>query len=782
MKLSLNWLKEFVDLSGITEQEILNELSMKTAEVEGFKQHAHNLANVVVGQIITSRPHPSSKKPLNILTVDNGEAIVPVVCGCPTSSKVGMRVAFSKVGATLPNGFKVGEAMLAGEPSHGMCLSPDELGISSNGDPIFDLDTDLPNGTAITVLMPDLVDTVFEIDNKSLTNRPDLWGHYGFARELGVIFNRKLKPLPITNLDKYNELPPVSVKIESDQCYSFGAFKVENITTKISPISMKTRLFYCDINSHGFLVDLSNYIMLELGQPNHAFDAGKIGKLSAGHVNGGTFTTLKNQTFDIKPNHLFIKSDGVPVSLAGIMGGANSLICESTKDVVFEFATFNAGNIRKTSTELGIRSDSSTRYEKSLDTHLNTLGAARAIRLLTQYDKKAQVASNFNWQVTQPTTGKQITLSKATLERYAGISFDYKIVKKNLASLGFSPVITKTDIVVTVPSWRATKDITLPVDIIEEIVRIHGYDKILPTPPTVAINPIQTSLVKKREDAIKNLLVDKYALNEVHTYIWNDARALKDLKIQTPSYLKITNSVAQGCDDIRSEIIPSLINVVSKNKNQDNIKIFEIGKVFAKDEKEYKYLGIILASKTNPKEELYTQLSNLIKDLLGILCYDTKFNLGEVKQQYIHPKNNADIKINETTVGKIGIIHPAVMAAIDPKLDAVATWIRLERMPETSNMGITQKPSKFPKTTLDFTITISSIYGDLEFALDKFSHLLSFGYHLKDIYKREDGTTSYTIQFTVGSYEKTLTSEEIQVVWQAIVDHLKLNNFPVDNT
>jgi len=790
MKLSLNWLNEFVDLTDISAKEIASRLSLATAEVEGFEQKGHDISGVVVGEIITSKPHPNSKKPLNILTVHNGEAIVPVVCGCPNSSRVGMKVAFAKVGAKLPNGFVVGKALLAGEDSHGMCLGADELGLAGFQTSLIELDKKIPNGTSINVAIPNLHDTIFEIDNKSLTNRPDLWGHYGIARELATIFGRKLKPLPIDNLDKYKDLPAVPVSIESEFCYSFGAFRVDNITLKTTPLSMSARLYYCGINSHGFLVDLSNYILLELGQPNHAFDARKIRKLSAGHVKRGQFKTLKDQTIDIKESYTFIKSDGVPVSLAGIMGGANSLVCDDTNSVVFEFATFDAGNIRKTSTELGIRSDSSTRYEKSLDTNLNKIGAGRAIKLLSQFDKKAKVVSNFNWKVSKPTTSTTITLSKSQLEKYVGITFNYGEVKKNLKSLGFNPTITKTDIIVQVPTWRATKDITMAVDIIEEIVRIHGYDKIKPTPPLVEIKPITPCPNKVREDFIKDFLSQKYALNEVHTYIWNDQKVLKDLKIKTPSHLKILNSVASGCDEIRSEILPSLIGVVAKNKNLDSVRVFEIGQVYEKcrckintGTTEVKHMGIALASKTKSGEELYKELSYMMTDLLDTFGLKTNYSLSKADDMpFLHPKNNANILIGESYIGKIGIVHPTTVATIDSKIAAVASYVcidKLNHMVQNLPQKTSQKISRFPKTTLDFTITTSSVYGKLESVLDEFSHPLSFGYKLKDIYHRDDNTISYTITFTIGSADKTLTSEEIQTIWGQIVNHLKKQNFPI---
>ena len=809
MKLSLNWIKDFVDLSGISPQRIAERLSMVTAEVEGFEEKGHNIMGVVVGEIITCVPHPTSKKPLWKLTVSDGKETLPVVCGAP-NCRTGMKVVYAKVGSTLGE-MQVGKATLAGEESNGMCLSEHELGLTSNHDTIIELDKSQVLGAPIHKVLPFITDTIFEIDNKSLTNRPDLWGHYGFARELAVIFNRKLKPLPVVDLEKYKDLPPVPTKIENPQdCYSLSTLKLENITRKESPLEMKARLFYCDINSHQYLVDLSNYIMLELGQPNHAFDARVMDKVSAGNISVGQFTTLHDQTFDIKPHHMFIKSNGKPVSLAGIIGGANSLVKPDTTSMIFEIATFNPTTIRKTSAELGIRTDSSTRYEKSLDTNMNKQAASRILKLLSSHDKGAKVASSYNWQIANPTIGKTIKLSKKALEKYCGTTFNYADVKRNLRGLGFSPVITKADITVIVPSWRATKDVTLPVDIIEEIARTHGYDNIQPTAPKVVSNPCQPLPRLERIHFIKDLLSQKYALNEIHTYYWNDARAMRDLKIETPSYIKVINSVAQGCDEIRSELIPSLIQVVQKNRQQESVRIFEIGKVFRQckcdtEPGERELLGIAIASKTKSGEELYKELAHIFNDLFDMLGVKMRYNLGaSLDKKFFHPKNNAGMVASNISIGKIGIVHPTTSTSIDPKLNIATGTISLDIL--TKVLGMTKsksstRPSKFPKTTLDFTITTPDVYGKLEAVVDQFTHPLLVSYRLKDIYQRTSPTSlpsvaqescattsaklvpvSYTLQLTIASHEKTLTTDEIQSFWHEFVTFIKNNKYSVDNT
>ncbi|MCL2846507.1 MAG: phenylalanine--tRNA ligase subunit beta [Firmicutes bacterium] len=780
MKISLNWLNEFVDLSGITPEQILERLSMTTAEVEGFERRGHDITGVVVGQIVTCEMHPTSKKPLFKLTVDNGMEIKQVICGAP-NCRAGMRVAIAVPGSRLGD-INVGVANLAGEESHGMNCSALELGIGTDHDGIIDLDTNLPNGTPIEVAIPALRDIVFEIDNKSLTNRPDLWGHYGIARELAVIFNRKLRPLPVVDLEKYRDLPAVPVDIENHACYSFGAIRVDNVTRKQSPLDMQIRMFYCNnSSSHGLLVDLSNYVMLELGQPNHTFDASRVGKLSAGFAPAGTtFETLKGQTFDVKPNYLFIKSDGKPVSLAGIMGGANSLITDTTTDVVFEFATFEPLQIRRTSNELGIRSDSSTRFEKSLDTNLNKIAAARMIKLLTGLDKRARIASNFNWVVKTPTTEGEIAVDRNYLERFMGIVPEYRDVKRALTGLGFRPKISSRVITVTVPTWRATKDVSLAADVIEEIARTHGYDNIAPTAPLIEIRPVDALPAAVRIRRIKDILVDKYALNEVHSYIWTDAKVMKGLKIEATSNLRVINSVAEGCEAVRTDIIPTLISYVARNKGRDSIRMFEIGGVFR--DTEQTQLGIAIASRDKSDTVLYRELAHMVSDLTQLLGVRVSYKLGGSNLSYFHPLNNASITVGDMTVGEIGLVHPTTTSTVDPKIKIATAYICLDKFGAVSLDSKKIRVSKYPKTQLDFTITTKSIYGELESVFDKLQHENVFGYRLKDIYVRENGDISYTVCMTVGCMDKTLTAEEIQNVWQAIVAHAKKHGVTVDNT
>ena len=743
MKVSLNWLNDFVDLKGINIKDIVSRFSLTTAEIEGYEEKgAWVTPDIVVAEIKTVNKIEGSKK-LSKLTVFDGTKNHQVVCGAP-NVRVGLKVVFAPAGICVGE-LKLERVKIAGVESQGMCLSARELGISNDHDGIIELGDTAKIGEPIIKIMPFIKDTIIEVDNKSITNRPDLWGHHGIARELATIFDLKLKDIQGENLETFSKLPAVPIKIENDLCYSYGAIRVEGVTRKETPIEMQTRLFHLDINSHGFLVDLSNFIMLELGQPNHAFDARKVGSISVGQITGGTFTTLKDQQVKTTKDMLFIKSDGKAVGLAGIIGGKNSEIDETTKDCVFEFATFDPTNIRKTSTAIGIRTDASARFEKSLDTNLNKVAAERMVYLLKKYDAKASVASKFTFASTVETKPIKLQLEVAYVEKFCSIKFDWKKVSGKLAKLGFQPEINGGVLHVITPTWRATKDITTPVDVIEEIVRTYGYDNIMPIAPRAVVTPVNQPDIKLLANRIKEILAFVHRCQEVHTYIWSE----------TPSDLKVVNSCVSGCDYIRESIAPSLLAVAEKNKlNFENIRIFEIGSI-VRNGRECRHLGICIPD--------YKELADIIRDIFKV-----KFLIGKGREKFnenfLHPKSCASIIMANQNIGYIGKVVGKDCAIAEINLDMIDSQVIL------GNKNFTA-PSKYQKNRLDFTFNWDGEYGYIQEVFEKFKHPLNMGFRLKDIYNK-----SYTLEFTVGSYEKTLTAADINDIWSKIIEFGKKNN------
>jgi phenylalanyl-tRNA synthetase beta chain len=767
MKISINWLKDYVNLDGISATEIADKLTRITCEVEEIEHKGAGLDGVVAGRVLTCVGHPKSDH-LHLLTVDvGGGQPLKIVCGAP-NVRAGMAVAVATVGTKLPNGLEIKESEIRGEVSQGMCCSYAELGYSADGDGIIELpDKAVTNGTSVTAIYPELIDDILNIDNKSITNRPDLWGHYGIARELAAIFGRKFKEVATDSIAKYDALPKLGVKIENDNCLSYGAVKIDNIGGIQSPQIIQNRLFYCGHSSHGFLVDITNYVMLLFGNPIHAFDSRTIGKISIGNIPAGSkFTTLKDDIISATGDMLFIKSDNAPVALAGIMGGKESGIKPDTKDVVFEVATFDAGNIRRTSAEVGIRSDASARYEKSLDPQTNFLAAAEILRLTAKYAKTAKIVSAFT-RVTAASAVKkpqEIVVGKVYLEKFAGVKFNYKDVEKKLKALGFAPVITADEIRVTVPSYRNWKDVTAKADVVEEIVRYFGYENIKAAAPAVAICPVSRNKIDIAEDKIKDIMAEKYGYAEVHTNVWYDTRAAKALNIEPKSYLTVVNSFVRDDDKIRSEILTSMLTAVSVNKSQKDVRVCEIGRVIVGLDKngngiEEKHFG---GAATGAD---YTETAHMLTDVFGSFGIKISYKLGASANERFHPKNNAQIFAGGKAVGEIGIIHPKVMEG------AVGFAINLDGIDFNNvRQAAAPKLSKFPKTELDFTFIWDGIYAELNQIFDKFQNPAVLNRQLTGIFGNR-----YTLTFTVGSFDKTLTSAELGAVHAEIKAYAEQN-------
>ena len=393
MFLSRSWIKDFVDLSGLDDLKLINQFSLSTAEVENDIQFkGSDISGIVVAEIKSIENHPESKK-LHLLKVDIGEdELVDVVCGAP-NVRVGMKTAFAKVGAKIGE-IEIAPRPLAGYMSYGMCCSEKEIGISDDHAGIMDITDDVALGTDLKEIYA-TEDIIFEVDNKSLTNRPDLWSHYGIAREFAAIAQRPLKALDFADLAAYDSLPKVDMKIEDPLCYRYSCLQFENISRSVSPVDMRIRLFYCGMRAINFLADMTNYLMLEMGQPMHAFDSRKVENIRIKRFDKEfDFKTLDGVERHIDTDTLMICNGDDPVAIAGIMGGLDSEIVEDTHTLTLESATFDAASIRKSTVRLSHRTDASMRYEKSLDPELTTAAIARFVFLLEKYDGGIKVVSS----------------------------------------------------------------------------------------------------------------------------------------------------------------------------------------------------------------------------------------------------------------------------------------------------------------------------------------------------------------------------------------------------
>ena len=777
MFISMNWIKDFVDLSGLDELKLISQFSLSTAEVENeifFK--GSDISGIVVAQIMSVENHPESKK-LHLLKVDAGDGkLTDVVCGAP-NVRVNMKTAFAKVGAQIGD-ITIAPRPLAGFDSFGMCCSEAELGISDDNSGIMDIDPSVPNGTDVKDIFA-IDDIVFEVDNKSLTNRPDLWSHYGIAREFSAISGRPLKELEVEDLSQYSALPKVDMKIEDPLCHRYSCLQFENISRSVSPVNMKIRLFYCGMRSINFLADMTNYLMLEVGQPMHAFDSRKVEKIRIKRFEKPlTFTTLDKVERNIDENTLMICNDNTPVAIAGIMGGLDSEIVDDTTTLTLESATFDAASIRKSTVRLSHRTDSSMRYEKSLDPELTTLAIARFVKLLKDYDNGVNVVSALTDEYAYKYPTITLNFDKAYVDRYTGISIDNDTIIDTLTKLGFKAQVESDNFTVEVPSYRATKDVTIKADIIEEITRIYGYDNFDVNTAKSPLFPVNMTQEKCDEERIKDMLVKRYNLHEVHSYVWNYVDELKALSIENYGAIKLLNATNPNIETIRKSLIPTQLCQVKTNIGfAPQFGIFEVGRaVTGIDENnlciEKKMLTTTLYSKGDVKD-LYYKLKDIVETVVDELKHKSvTFEKAEADVNYIHPVNYNAIVCDGVTLGYIGIAHPTVTKKIDKRGAVVFMEIDIEKLASIKNASIAyDEPSKFPTMDIDLSF-VTDTFAPVRKAIEDANCELIKKIEVVDIYEDED-SKSITTRLTFSHPNKTLTREEVADVYNSIIDTLK---------
>lgn len=780
MFLSMNWISDFVDLSGLDKLKLINQFSLSTAEVENdiyFK--GSDLSGVVVAEIKSVENHPDSKK-LHLLKVDAGESeLTDVVCGAP-NVRVGMKTAFAKVGAKIGE-IEIAPRKLAGYLSNGMCCSEKEIGISDDNSGIMEITDDIPNGTDLKSVYA-IDDIIFEVDNKSLTNRPDLWGHYGIAREFAALSGRPLKNIGGVDLSKYDSLPKVDMKIEDSLCQRYSCLQVENIKRTVSPVDMRIRLYYCGMRAINFLADLTNYLMLEMGQPMHAFDSRKVEKIRIKRFDTPfTFQTLDGVERNIDENTLMICNDNTPVAIAGIMGGLDSEIVDDTTTLTLESATFNAASVRKSTVRLAHRTDASMRYEKCLDPEMTVTAIARFVELLQKYDDGASVVSALTDDYAYHYDNVELKFDKAFVDKYTGIDISNDTIVKTLKSLGFGVELENDSFTVDVPSWRATKDVTMKADIIEEITRIYGYDNFDIHTAVAPLYPVRPSIEKTVEDKIKDLLVKRFSLHELHSYVWSYYDELKAIGLDADGVIKLDGATNPNIETIRRSIIPTqLCQVKSNTSFALRFGIFEIGRVVTGLDKnnnciEKKKLAITLFSKIAPVSVLFYKL----RDILEIMSDDIKhkpltFEAKQAEYPYQHPVNLNRVFCDGVEIGEIGIVYPTVQKKIDKKASIVYAEIDVEAFANIENASIQYiEPSRFPEMEIDLSF-ISKTFAPISIAIAEAKSPLVKNVYVTDIYEDEnDGSKSITTRIVFAHPERTLTKEEVTEVTDQIIGSLK---------
>ncbi len=590
MLLSLKWLGRYVDLSDKSPQEIANDLTMHTAEIEEILPFGEQLSEIVVGEVLECGKHPDADKLSKTLVDFGGDEPLPVICGAPNVAQ-GQKIAYIGVKKRLPDGTKIKKSKIRGELSYGMICSERELGLSDEHEGILVLDSAAVPGRPLTDYLP-IQDTLLEIDNKSITHRPDLWGHYGFARELAALYGKELAdPLEgmNPNFPVAGETLDVDMKRAKRGCHRYCGLVLRDIEVRQSPEWMRYLLLAVGQRPLNNIVDLTNFLLLDLGQPMHAFDMGRLkGKGGAEHPEisvrfaslGETMKTLDGMERRLGEDDLLICDGEAPVALAGIMGGEHSMVEADTTSAFLESASFDAATIRRSSMRLGLRSESSTRFEKSLDPALCELAVQKFLALLPEVSPGAHATGPMTDPAAWSYEQKYVELRPTRVNRILGLELSPQQIVDFLEPLGFGMDEAGEDLFrVAIPSYRATKDVSIEEDLIEELGRCYGYDNIPP------VAPLQPVTVPYREPELvlthklKHIFAHDSDALEAKNYTFLADEHIERLGLEDLPYVRVTNAIASHLSRLQRDVMPGLLMSMADNLRREKfVSLFEIDK------------------------------------------------------------------------------------------------------------------------------------------------------------------------------------------------------------
>ncbi|MCB2360487.1 phenylalanine--tRNA ligase subunit beta [Clostridium estertheticum] len=628
-------------------------------------------------------------------------------------------------------------------------------------------------------------DVIIDIDNKSITNRPDLWCHYGIAREISAITGRKLKNIEYIKEDelRYINKKVLNIGIEDKvKCLRYSAIKIGNIKVNMSPKIITNRLLNCGVKPINIIVDIANYVMLDIGQPLHTFDKKNINFIRVSSlVEPIKFKSLDNLERELPKDTLMVWSKEKLLAIAGIIGGDESAVSENTEGIILESATFEGVTIRKTALALGIRTDASARYEKFLDTAITTVAIGRFIKLLQQYQPEIKLETSLYDNIINPVKPINISIEHKYIETYLGNSINKDTVLNILRSLQFEVEEKENIYTIIVPTYRATKDVTCKADIIEEILRLYGYDNIKGIPNKAETVCAIKNPMKEIEYSLKDTLVKKFNFNEVHSYSWYDNNWLKKLGFNYDDTLKIVNSSVNQFDNLRSDISPNILKIIYDNrKNYEEIKVFEIGRIFLMEDgvlTQPKHLTATIYSSKN-EEQAYRYTKGICSYLLRtIKDIDAKY----IQIKDTNKENCLSINYNSLQLGYIYSISSSTLKLFSSKHVINILDINLELLNDIVNNDIKYESiSKYPETYLDFSILTSRDipYFDIESLVNKFTHQLVIQIKYIDTYLGEnvpESMKSTTIRLVIGDSNRTLQVEEINKVKETFINYLNIN-------
>ena len=781
MKLSKNFVRDYVDV-----QADLKTLAEDMTRVGNEYDSAEKLVpstKLVIGKVLECKAHPDSDH-LHCCKVDVGNEVLNIVCGAP-NVRENIKVIVALAGAELPNGFLIKKSNIRGEESNGMICALYEIGIDKkflseedkNG--IHILPDDAPVGKDPVEYLK-LDDEV--IDFELTANRGDLLSILGMAYEIGAIHDKKVKEVDLSHGESGDDLNnSFEVRVNTDNCKLFLARKALNVTIKESPDFIKNRLIASDIRPINNVVDISNYVMLELGQPLHFYDADRLGNCIETRMakNGEKLTTLDGIERDLEETDIVISDGTRAIGLAGVMGGLDTEIEETTKNVLIEAAIFDSVRVRKTSKKI-VRSEASNRFEKGLDPNRTYMAIERAVKLLEKYaDATIQTGTVVYDKADK--TEKKIDILVKDINDLLGTNISKSDVLDVFRRLDFKYTENGDLITVTVPTRRL--DISIKEDLIEEVGRIYGVDNIKGKLPVV---PMKIGSVDKTQRQIRDRMIS-LGLNETLSYVLINDKDVHKYTSDSFEELKLLDPMTEERNVLRYSLIPSLYKIYEYNKAHyiKDVSIFEIGKGFFKKDEKYEentklcalmtgeyYLGI-----NNQKQVDFYIIKGVSEEILNYLGYEGRYSFCSPKQSLteFHPGQVAEINVNGEIVGVIGRIHPEIS-----KEPVYVFEINLDKLlaKKVSKMKF-KEISIYPTIKKDIAIILDkNISADeISKVIKKAGGNLLVNYEIFDVYENvvlgDRKSVAYSLTF--GSNTKTLTDDEVNPIIEKIIESLEKN-------
>lgn len=787
MYLSLNWLRRHIDLDGLTPEQIALDLTLSTAEVEGLERFLPHLSDVTVGYVKQRDPHPGADK-LGVCTVDvGGPEELQIVCGAPNVAG-GQKVAVATLGTRLPGDLKIKKAKIRGVESRGMICSVRELGLGDEHDGIWVLPDDAQVGAPVAEQLG-LDDWVIEIDNKSITHRPDLWGHRGIAAELGAIYERPLKPLE-TALPASGDGKAWPLRVESGGCSRYVAVCVDGVRNGPSPEWLRNLLLAVGQRPIDLLVDVSNFVMLDLGQPNHLFDRTALspeGIVVRDARAGETLTTLDGEQRTLATSDLLICSGDEPVALAGVMGGEASAVAGDTDQLLLEVASFDAGTVRRTSARLGLRTDASARFEKSLSPTLPMEAAGHLVGLLRELQPDVRVAAPISDAGDWTDPARTLSLRPARVRALLGCEIGDDEIRGILERLHFAVTIEGDAFRVAVPSARATKDVTIEQDLVEEVGRIFRYGNVPEQSLTAEVTPPPHDPRRAMVRAIEDRLAGGARFHQTISYSFHSDDLLRRVGLADVPHVEVANPVAEGASRVRRSVVPSLLELLEAARRQrSEVRLFEVGKGYlpsanGEEPAELHELGLVLCTEhggdalNTPLARAQAQVVDLL-DSLELEAGDWRAAEPRELAPWAHPGRAVALGPVAGSAEATGPL--AIVAALEPGL-AREFGLTGELQSETavallSIDALLAAPAaarryrsipRFPGIKVDVAVLVPEACpaADVRAAIEKAGKGLVADTELFDLYSGENlpaGTKSLAWHVVLQAADRTLGEKE----------------------